>query len=512
MSSPTQPADATRLDAERRAFQALQARFPDLSARVQGAEPYAHTVLIVPSLSMDQDELGKIEGVAFYEERLLFSLVRLRNPAARVMYVTSQPVHQEIVDYYLQLLVGVPASHARRRLEMMCVYDASRRPLTEKILERPRFLARIREWIGDRERAYITCFNSSPLERRLAVELGVPLNGCDPDLLHLGTKSGSRKVFREAGVGHPLGFEDVASDVEVAERLAELAEARPGLRSAVVKLNASFSGEGNALFRYPEAETALTALAKGDLGVLREGLEWSTPDETFERYFGKLHQIGGIVEEFVEAEDVRSPSAQLRIDPTGRIEVVSTHEQVLGGATGQSYQGCSFPALEDYRAFLQQEGLKIGRVLCERGAIGRFGVDFLLTRKAGNPWHATAIEINLRMGGTTFPFVALEFLTGGKLEAESGLFHSRRGTPKYYVATDSLKSPRYRGLLPEDLMDVTIQSGLYYSPLTATGVLFHMIGALSQYGRLGVVAIGDSPDEAQELFRRVRALLDAVTA
>jgi hypothetical protein len=32
-----------------------------------------------------------------------------------------------VVDY-LQLLVGVPAAHARQRLQMLCLYDASPRP------------------------------------------------------------------------------------------------------------------------------------------------------------------------------------------------------------------------------------------------------------------------------------------------------------------------------------------------------------------------------------------------
>ena len=93
--------------------------------------------MIVPSLSVNQEELAKVTGAAFYEERLMFALIRLRNPNARLIYVTSQPVHPDIVDYYLQLLDGVSASHARRRLHMLSVFDSSARPLSEKMLERP---------------------------------------------------------------------------------------------------------------------------------------------------------------------------------------------------------------------------------------------------------------------------------------------------------------------------------------------------------------------------------------
>ena len=64
--------------------------------------------------------------------------------------MTSQPVHPLTLDYYLHLLAGVPASHARARLTMLCAFDASPRPLTQKILERPRLLQRIRYAIQDR--------------------------------------------------------------------------------------------------------------------------------------------------------------------------------------------------------------------------------------------------------------------------------------------------------------------------------------------------------------------------
>ena len=39
---------------------------------------------------------------------------------------------------------GIPASHARSRLTLLCAHDASPRSLTEEILERPRLLERIR--------------------------------------------------------------------------------------------------------------------------------------------------------------------------------------------------------------------------------------------------------------------------------------------------------------------------------------------------------------------------------
>ncbi len=488
-------------------FQRLKPRLAEVWDALTMREEEPHTAVVVPSLTLDQSELRKISGASFYEERLLFLLIRLRNPRARMVYVTSQPIHPIILEYYLQFLAGIPASHARSRLTLLCADDASPRSLTEKVLERPRLIERIRAGINDPQRAYLTVFNSTPHERKLAVLLGIPLNGCDPQLASLGTKSGSRKVFREADVPLPEGFEDLHTTHEITEALAELRSRRPDLRRAVVKLDESFSGEGNALFRYPASDS------KTALGEALHHVEFAVPTETPESYFDKMAKMGGIVEEYIEADEKHSPSAQLRIGPRGDVLPISTHDQILGGPSGQVFLGCRFPAHDDYRVTIQEAGMRVGHVLSEHGVVSRFGVDFLAHRDASDAsWKITALEINLRMGGTTHPYLALQFLTGGSLDPQSGLFRSPSGQVKYYKATDNLYSPRYKGLLPEDLVDMLTINKLHYSHGSESGVLFHLIGALSEFGKLGLTAIANSPAEVDELYAHTLEVLDKETA
>jgi hypothetical protein len=495
------------LDQEIAEFQRLKPRLAEVWDALTMREEEPHTAVVVPSLTLDQSELKKITGASFYEERLLFLLIRLRNPRARMVYVTSQPIHPIILEYYLQFLAGIPASHARSRLTLLCADDASPRSLTEKILERPRLVERIRAGITDPQRAYLTVFNSTPHERRLAVLLGIPLNGCDPQLARLGTKSGSRKVFREADVPLPEGFEDLHTTHEITEALAELRARRPAIRRAVVKLDESFSGEGNALYRYPASDSRLA------LDEALRHAEFAVPTETAEAYFDRMAKMGGIVEEFIEADEKHSPSAQLRIGPRGDVLAISTHDQILGGPSGQVFLGCRFPARDDYRVEIQEIGQRIGHVLSTHGVVSRFGVDFLVHRDANDAsWKTTALEINLRMGGTTHPYLALQFLTGGSLDPESGLFRSPSGQAKYYKATDNLYSPRYRGLLPEDLVDLLTINKLHYSHGSESGVLFHLIGALSEFGKLGLTAIANSPGEVDELYAHTLEVLDRETA
>jgi hypothetical protein len=503
LPKPPFPSDLS-LEEEIAAFERLKPRLMEVwDVIMNRPEEEAHTSVVVPSLSLDQSELKKIAGQNFYEERLLFLLIRLRNPHARVVYVTSQPVHPIILEYYFQFLAGIPASHARARLTLLCVHDASARPLTQKILERPRLLERIRAGIKDRSRAYLTVFNSTPLERKLAVLLEIPLNGVDPNLNHLGTKSGSRKVFREAGIDLPLGMEDLRTQPEAEQALLDLRAMRPGLKRAVIKLNESFSGEGNALFRYPETNE------RAAIHEAVRQLEFSVPTETPEVYFEKFARMGGVVEEFVDAPTKTSPSAQLRVSPHGEVTPVSTHDQILGGPSGQIFLGCTFPARDEYRLRIQEAGVCIGRVLARYGVVSRFAIDFLMCRGPDDGgFNLYALEINLRMGGTTHPFLALQFLTGGQLDPASGLFLSTTGHTKYYRATDNLYSELYRGLLPDDLIDILTINKLHYNHGTESGVLFHLIGAVSEFGKLGLTAIANSREEVDDLYRRTLAVLD----
>ena len=89
--------------------------------------------------------------------------------------------------------------------------------------------------------------------------------------------------------------------------------------------------------------------------------------------------MGGIVEEFIEGKHKASPSAQLRTSPDGGVLLISTHDQILGGTSGQVYVGCSFPAQDPYRPVIQGLALRIGRVLADHGVVSRFGIDFMAT-------------------------------------------------------------------------------------------------------------------------------------
>jgi hypothetical protein len=486
-------------------FTRLQRQLADSFTQIFDDPKAPRTVLVIPSLSLDQQVLAKVSGVHHYEERMLCLLMLLRMPRTQVIYVTSTPVAHAIIDYYLHLLPGVPGQHAWRRLSLVSCDDASPIPLTRKILERPSVLDRIRQAIGDPASAHMTCFAVTELERKLALRLGLPIYGCDPSLSHWGSKSGSRRIFREADIEMPLGFEDLADAHDVASAIAELKALRPDLSKAVVKINEGFSGEGNAVFDLTDAPAGLALLPwvrarLPALGFEARGMTWDL-------YQDKLCAMGGIVEEFIVGSTKQSPSVQVRVDPSGKLDPISTHDQVLGGQNGQIFLGCRFPANEAYRLDVQARGMKAAQVLADKGALGRFGIDFISV-KQGNAWRHLAIEINLRKGGTTHPFLMLQFLTDGHYDPATGQFLTPSGCPRFYYASDNLESERYRGLSPDDLIDIAVMNGLHFHAATSEGVAFHLIGALSEFGKLGVVCIGETQERADALYRLTVDVLD----
>ena len=166
---------------------------------------------------------------------------------------------------------------------------------------------------------------------------------------------------------------------------------------------------------------------------------------SFEAYVAKFAEGAGIVEERITGTELESPSVQLRVQPGGKVELLSTHDQLLGGASGQSYLGCVFPAAPEYARLITRDAELIGQHLAREGALGRFAVDFVVVRGADGEWSSYAIELNLRKGGTTHPFLDPAVPHRRPLRPRTALFLTPRGHEKHLVATDHLEAEELRG-------------------------------------------------------------------
>ena len=490
---------------EKQLFKKLQQDFQTQFRDVFPDKLAPRTVVIVPSLTLDHEILGKIQGINYYEERLLCLLMLLRMPRTNVIYVTSTLVDPVIIDYYLHLLPGITGYHARQRLTMLNCADISGRSLTEKILQRSLLVERIKNCIPPGHPAHLACFNVTPMERTLAVQLGIPVYGSDPDLLFLGTKSGSRMLFKKTGVNCPPGFENLSTENDIIDALYRLKFELPGLARAVVKINDGFSGEGNAIFYYagaPEGDSLREWIREN----IRQ-LKIVAPDLNYRSFLKKFYRMQGIVEAFLEGETKTSPSVQCRINPVGEIDIISTHDQLLGSDAAQVFLGAYFPASADYAVEIAAMARKVAEEMRAQGVLGRFSIDFVSVRQ-GDGWKHYAVEVNLRKGGTTHPYLMLQFLTGGKYNSDTGDFELADGKKRFYFASDNFFSENCKGLTPHDLIDIAICNDIHFNSTKEEGVVFHIIGALSQYGKLGLVCIGETIEKAMAYYRRTVDLLE----
>eukprot|EP00359_Climacostomum_virens_P010677 CAMPEP_0204911854 /NCGR_PEP_ID=MMETSP1397-20131031/10109_1 /ASSEMBLY_ACC=CAM_ASM_000891 /TAXON_ID=49980 /ORGANISM="Climacostomum Climacostomum virens, Strain Stock W-24" /LENGTH=599 /DNA_ID=CAMNT_0052082561 /DNA_START=70 /DNA_END=1866 /DNA_ORIENTATION=- len=448
-------------------------------------------IVFVPSQSTDSKELSKIKGVHLYEERQLCMLFRLSEPNIRLVFVSSMPVDPSIIEYYLALMENAgltTVQNAKTRLLLLSCNDPKLTPLSAKLLRRPQLIKKIKDFI-DLNCCYMVPFIASNLERELALTLKIPLTGTDPSLNYWGTKAGGREVFMQAGVPLSKGS-GLAYDVsELASKVLKLYLEADKPKTIVIKLNIGFSGKGNA--QLPAHKISPEETTDKVVDLIRHEMRYCSDKETWEDFESQLGIYGAIAEVWLE-NVISSPSAQCSIAVSGAIEVLSTHEQVLDGG---SYLGCNFPAKQQYRNTLIDYAKKIGIVLAEKGCLERFSIDFVVSHE-DEEYQVYCIEINIRWGGTSHPFITAKYLTKGIVEIDGRLIGAD-GNEKFYVSSDNVQNDVFIGLNPDDFLELARSDEmLQFNHNTLTGVTFHLISAIPQFGKFGMISIANSRDDA----------------
>ena len=232
-----------------------------------------------------------------------------------MVYVTSQPVHPLILEYYFQLLAGIPASHARSRLTLLCAYDASPRSLTEKILERPRLIQRIRYGIADPDarlhdglqldaaRAQARRPARHPAERRRSAALGVSARS-----------RGAARSFARPGSRCRRAPRTCAPRTIWSTRSTTCERARPGIRRAVRQARRELLGRGQRRLRVirSRADRGGAARRARTLVLRRAGRDAAQlPRASSPRWAGSSRSSWS-------TRSPPRPSRQLRIDPARR--------------------------------------------------------------------------------------------------------------------------------------------------------------------------------------------------
>jgi hypothetical protein len=459
-----------------------------------------HVVVALPSYSMSERLMALYASrLAALEHRFLMgALQTARTPGVHVILVASAHPSDEVLDYYARLARPDCPDAARSHISCLVVPDPGPRSVAAKLLDRPDLITDLRERIGNRP-ALVEAWNVTANEVAVALALDVRINGSDPALWKLGFKSAGRRLFRLADVPVPPGVEDVRDGAGVAAAISVIRRRRPDLDRVVVKVDDSGSGEGNWVVGTRDESGRPLPVARLRSTALADVPSWFTTDLA----------SGGVVEELISGKSVSSPSAQAEIRPDGEIRLLATHEQVLGGDSGQVFTGSRFPADPAYAADLAHHVGAVARLLARAGAVGPVAVDFVAVRRPEG-WALHALDLNLRKGGTTYPLAALRHLVPGAYDAMAARWvASADGRPRCYRSSDAVLRPSWTGMDAVTAIRAVATAGLSFRHDNGTGVVLHMMSALGFDGRVGVTAIGRTAAEAEHLFAAVPHALDA---
>ena len=198
---------------------------------------------------------------------------------------------------------------------------------------------------------------------------------------------------------------------------------------------------------------------------------------------------------------------QLRVTPLGEVELLSTHDQLLGGPSGQSYLGCRFPADIAYAREITAEASKIGAAARATGRARALRHRLRRRARRAGAWAVVRHRAQSAQGRDDAPVPHAAVPDRRRLRPGTALFTAPSGREKYLVASDHVESDQLRGLTIDDLFDIAVRHRLHFHQGRQTGIVFHMMSAVGELGRVGLTAVDDTPDLADQRYRKAEAVL-----
>lgn len=344
-----------------------------------------------------------------------------------------------------------------------------------------------------------TAHFSGPFLEELAKKWNLPYLVNPSAQAHWIKKSKSRQSFRDAGVRHPRGTYEPSFSVDALVNDIYALLQQLDYKKIILKLDQSAAGYGNKVMKFDEITDDLSEVAAKKL--IRERFN---DKEIFPDFFiGRIEEEGGgaIIEEYIDCKNYASPASIYMINGLHDINMRYTYDQLLGGKDNQVFQGSLGPIQvnQNYpKGDLIAMSRAIGMTLSEQGVRGNVGTDFVTcdADDSDNPNRdAWAIENNVRMTGTSYPYYTMMTLVG-----------KEKIKNKFMKSFDDVKIP----IVAFEKSREKVQRDFYMSFLlkhpetldvtTARGCLIH--NDTFRLGKLGVACLADSRKEVSDLYDR----------
>jgi len=363
-----------------------------------------YDILLLPSITVSFYETRKLSSI--HEERHLVMLNLLKNKNCRIIFVMPTALDADIIKYRLNVYKqAYDDPTADERLILLDAGDDSNRPLTDKILENENLMKEIQSNIRNKDKSIMLSYICSEKDLLLRNKLGIPhWFGSTPS--KWGTKSGSRQVFKESGVPIAEGLmEPVYTVKEVEKQIIALLK-KTHAKRIIAKTEDGSGGYGNVVIDFSSLDRG--KVSQDEIKkALRSSVEKLTP---FAQFTQVVEQSGVILEQMLDPPSDKhmqtTPSVQMYIQDVDKVQVLSSHEQIIDGCI---YMGCRYPANQSYLDLITEYSRKVGNTLAQKGVRGFLGVDFLANQKDehGDECDIVALEINIRLCATTFSYFLL---------------------------------------------------------------------------------------------------------